>query len=64
MTQADDLDYVKLISSEDHVFLVHRNCAMVSGTIRAMLSGVDGGLFGVALSFLSQILLLQSFYCF
>eukprot|EP01135_Chromosphaera_perkinsii_P007112 Nk52_evm1s698 gene=Nk52_evmTU1s698 len=31
--------YVKLISSDGHEFIVNRNCAMVSGTIKSMLSG-------------------------
>ena len=31
--------YVKLISKEGHEFYVDRKCAMVSGTIKAMLSG-------------------------
>eukprot|EP00128_Syssomonas_multiformis_P005025 Colp12_sorted_trinity150504_noHs@21184 len=31
--------YVKLISSDGHEFYVSRNCAMVSGTIKSMLSG-------------------------
>ena len=30
---------IKLISGEGHEFLVDRRCAMVSGTIKAMLSG-------------------------
>jgi hypothetical protein len=47
MAQEDpvDLDYIKLTSAEDHVFLVHRNCAMVSGTIRSMLTGFEGASF-------------------
>lgn len=31
--------FVKLISAEGHVFHVERRCAVVSGTIRTMLSG-------------------------
>mmetsp|Transcript_16630 Transcript_16630/g.30130 ORF Transcript_16630/g.30130 Transcript_16630/m.30130 type:complete len:114 (-) Transcript_16630:30-371(-) len=31
--------YVKLISKEGHEFYVDRKCAMISGTIKAMLSG-------------------------
>lgn len=30
---------VKLISSEGHEFIISRDCAMASGTIRAMLTG-------------------------
>jgi len=30
---------IKLISGEGHEFFVDRRCAMVSGTIKAMLSG-------------------------
>jgi Skp1 family, tetramerisation domain len=30
---------IKLISAEGHEFIVDRRCAMVSGTIKAMLSG-------------------------
>jgi transcription elongation factor B subunit 1 len=30
---------VKLISAEGHEFFIDRRCAMVSGTIKAMLSG-------------------------
>ncbi|CAH0488629.1 unnamed protein product [Peronospora farinosa] len=33
------LDMVKLISAEGHEIYISRKCAMVSGTIRAMLSG-------------------------
>jgi len=32
-------DYVKLISADGHEFIVDRKCAMVSGTIKSMLSG-------------------------
>merc|ERR1719164_138804 len=32
-------DMVKIISAENHEFFVERKCAMVSGTIKAMLSG-------------------------
>lgn len=39
---SDELDYIKLISADDHEFLVHRSCAMVSGTIKSMLSGLEG----------------------
>jgi hypothetical protein len=31
--------YVKLVSAEGHEFFVHRECANVSQTIGAMLSG-------------------------
>mmetsp|Transcript_20143 Transcript_20143/g.56949 ORF Transcript_20143/g.56949 Transcript_20143/m.56949 type:complete len:103 (+) Transcript_20143:75-383(+) len=37
--EADAGGYVRLISSEDHVFVVERKYAMVSGTIKSMLSG-------------------------
>eukprot|EP00127_Corallochytrium_limacisporum_P003578 Clim_evm61s150 gene=Clim_evmTU61s150 len=33
------VEYVKLISSDGHEFVVKRECAMVSGTIKSMLSG-------------------------
>ncbi len=33
------LDTVKLISAEGHEFIVDRKAAMVSGTIKSMLSG-------------------------
>jgi transcription elongation factor B subunit 1 len=33
------LHMVKLISADGHEFYVHKKCAMVSGTIAAMLSG-------------------------
>ncbi|KAJ0396136.1 hypothetical protein ATCC90586_008569 [Pythium insidiosum] len=32
-------DMVKLISAEGHEFYISKKCAMVSGTMRAMLSG-------------------------
>ncbi|KAF0717323.1 Aste57867_2354 [Aphanomyces stellatus] len=32
-------EYVKLISAEGHEFYIARKCAMVSGTIKAMLTG-------------------------
>ncbi|EGZ13233.1 hypothetical protein PHYSODRAFT_511266 [Phytophthora sojae] len=35
---APALDMVKLISAEGHEIYISRKCAMVSGTIRAMLS--------------------------
>uniref|UniRef100_A0A5S6QYP9 Elongin-C n=1 Tax=Trichuris muris TaxID=70415 RepID=A0A5S6QYP9_TRIMR len=34
-----DAPYVKLVSSDNHEFVVRREVAMVAGTIRAMLSG-------------------------
>jgi hypothetical protein len=42
MKDVDDLpqqQFVKLVSSEGAEFWVDRKCAMVSGTIKAMLSG-------------------------
>ncbi|CAK4122961.1 unnamed protein product [Aphanomyces euteiches] len=42
MTESDpssQVDYVKLISAEGQEFYVVRKCAMVSGTIKAMLTG-------------------------
>ncbi|KAF1333155.1 Transcription elongation factor b polypeptide 1, partial [Globisporangium splendens] len=36
---ATALDMIKLISAEGHEIYISRKCAMVSGTIRAMLSG-------------------------
>jgi hypothetical protein len=32
-------DTIKLISAEGHEFIVDRNAAMVSGTIKSMLQG-------------------------
>lgn len=37
--EGPDAMYVKLVSSDDHEFIVKREHAMMSGTIRAMLSG-------------------------
>jgi hypothetical protein len=37
MTSAGD--YVTLISAEGHEFVIERRCALVSGTIKAMLTG-------------------------
>ena len=37
--QEDVTPMVKIVSAEDHEFYVDRKTAMVSGTIRAMLSG-------------------------
>jgi len=34
-----DLDMVKLISADGHTFFVDTKAAMVSGTIKSMLSG-------------------------
>ncbi|KFD70261.1 hypothetical protein M514_09219 [Trichuris suis] len=34
-----DAPYVKLVSSDNHEFVIRREIAMVAGTIRAMLSG-------------------------
>ena len=31
--------FIKLISKDDHEFYIDKRCAMVSGTIRAMLDG-------------------------
>ncbi len=33
------VDTVKLISADGHEFVVDRKCALVSGTIKSMLSG-------------------------
>merc|ERR1712054_34938 len=35
----DEKQFVKLVSSEDHEFIIDREAAMTSGTIRAMLTG-------------------------
>ena len=35
----DKSSMIKLVSAEGHEFYVHRKCAMVSGTIKVMLSG-------------------------
>ncbi|ETV73581.1 hypothetical protein H257_11701 [Aphanomyces astaci] len=36
---AGQQEYIKLISAEGHEFYIARKCAMVSGTIKAMLTG-------------------------
>jgi len=40
MEEEDHSAFVKLISMEGHEFFVSRRCAMVSGTIKAMLEGI------------------------
>lgn len=37
--EGPDAVYVKLISSDGHEFIVKRELALMSGTIKAMLSG-------------------------
>uniref|UniRef100_A0A0N5AVY0 Elongin-C n=1 Tax=Syphacia muris TaxID=451379 RepID=A0A0N5AVY0_9BILA len=37
--EGPDAAYVKLISSDGHEFIIKRNLALTSGTIKAMLSG-------------------------
>ena len=37
--EGPDAQYVKLISSDGHEFVVKRHYALTSGTIKAMLSG-------------------------
>lgn len=39
MEEEEHSAFVKLISAEGHEFFVDRRCAMVSGTIKSMLSG-------------------------
>ena len=39
MDEPHQSNMIKLISAEGHEFIVNRKCAMVSGTIKAMLSG-------------------------
>ena len=39
MAEDKELDTVKLISADGHEFIVDRKAAMVSGTIKSMLSG-------------------------
>eukprot|EP01134_Creolimax_fragrantissima_P007920 CFRG7920T1 len=39
MDEDDEKQYVTLVSSDEHVFHISRKCAMVSGTIKSMLSG-------------------------
>jgi len=46
-------EFVKLISSDGHEFFVNRDCAMVSGTIKSMLTGPS-----------ARLLLLSSLACF
>jgi transcription elongation factor B subunit 1 len=38
-TEGPDAPYVKLLSSDGHEFIIKREHALVSGTIKAMLSG-------------------------
>ena len=38
-TPIDRADYVKLVSKEGHIFIVHRQCAMVSRLIKGYLTG-------------------------
>eukprot|EP00904_Undaria_pinnatifida_P004059 jgi/Undpi1/13654/HiC_scaffold_9.g03308.m1 len=42
MATEEQQDFVKLVSAEGAEFWVDRKCAMVSGTIKAMLSGGFG----------------------
>lgn len=37
--EGPDSEYIKLISSDNHEFIIKREHAMTSNTIRAMLSG-------------------------
>eukprot|EP01041_Mallomonas_annulata_P008963 gene8963-18550_t len=39
MNEEEQSGVIKLVSAEGHEFFVDRKCAMVSGTIKAMLSG-------------------------
>ncbi|KNC72627.1 hypothetical protein SARC_14813, partial [Sphaeroforma arctica JP610] len=39
MDDDEEKQYVKLVSSDEHTFHISRRCAMVSGTIKSMLSG-------------------------
>jgi transcription elongation factor B subunit 1 len=39
MEEEDHSSFIKLISAEGHEFFVDRRCAMMSGTIKSMLSG-------------------------
>eukprot|EP01111_Echinosteliopsis_oligospora_P018701 TRINITY_DN871_c0_g1_i1.p1 TRINITY_DN871_c0_g1~~TRINITY_DN871_c0_g1_i1.p1 ORF type:complete len:104 (-),score=28.36 TRINITY_DN871_c0_g1_i1:196-507(-) len=39
MTEDKEVDTVKLISADGHEFIVAKKCALVSGTIKSMLSG-------------------------
>uniref|UniRef100_A0A4X2LIT0 Elongin C n=1 Tax=Vombatus ursinus TaxID=29139 RepID=A0A4X2LIT0_VOMUR len=41
--EGPDAMYVKLISSDGHEFIVKREHALTSGTIKAMLSGPEAG---------------------
>uniref|UniRef100_A0A2R9AJU6 SKP1 component POZ domain-containing protein n=1 Tax=Pan paniscus TaxID=9597 RepID=A0A2R9AJU6_PANPA len=43
--EGPDALYVKLILSDGHEFIVKKERALTSGTIKAMLSGPDGVLF-------------------
>jgi len=58
--------YVKLISSDDHEFIINRDYALTSGTIKAMLSGpgktkYDKISFKVLQAF--AVILMKTFYC-
>jgi len=58
--------YVKLISSDDHEFIINRDYALTSGTIKAMLSGpgkpkYDKISFKVLQAF--TVILMKTFYC-
>eukprot|EP00164_Ancoracysta_twista_P000282 GFYU01000398.1.p1 GENE.GFYU01000398.1~~GFYU01000398.1.p1 ORF type:complete len:104 (+),score=41.59 GFYU01000398.1:81-392(+) len=39
MSAEETVEYVKLISAEGHEFIIDRKAAMISGTIKSMLSG-------------------------
>lgn len=47
--EGPDAMYVKLISSDQHEFIIKREHALTSGTIKAMLSGPGKGDIGLLL---------------
>lgn len=55
--EGPDAMYVKLISSDGHEFIVKREHALTSGTIKAMLSGPGkyNSLFFLYISFVCQM---------
>ena len=39
LTTGNDAKYVRLVSSDEHEFIIKKDLALTSGTIKAMLSG-------------------------
>ena len=53
--------YVKLISSDGHEFIVKRDHALTSGTIKAMLSGITSIYLSVFIYLIDRSLLRRGF---